>query len=727
MSLRRPAPAVSALALLLISACSSAAPAPATPIAPGAESPAPKPGNPSALPADSGSGSADRPQVEKLAGCSLLTEDEVWDAFGFTEGGQFTLSRGESCEWQVQTDDVMRGSVQIEPGGPDDFEDGASVDGLTPGQPMEGIGAAARWFAGDGTGVLTVVQDTDLGYQFFRLSVDDSELSAEVLKDSAVALAILAAPRFPGAQSQTVSFERQVPDARNASLVDNILAREASGEWTREEGLVATLQVLAKERGPGDVVPEGGLAYGSAGGVVELAREYLDTGTDAATQTEIARLLDLLVRTRTDLEEMTTSQRAALRSSNAGSASVLLLQNGEQCELFGTPGPCLDEWVSPELDAAYGVGKYRMYTLHGDLGTEVGWTDQHYFWAMDALVQSAKAFEALGTMPSNVSVTLLPWGQAAYSLVDYVPDDCQVNIYTHLQDLLEGQFKQWIAGELAHCFISATFPGHQADYATWQWWNHALAVYLSNVVYPAPRCGSRCDLEWFSLPDVLAQRELATTLFGRSSDNEAFFQYLGETIGDEEIVKLVATLPPGGDKEANRAALADYTGMKELFHDFIRGLTDANIGDSGGDTIPYEPQAWELQVSAPQHIVESPPPFGTSRIHLMVAAGQTACLEHSAQGDVRQSWRPGAPGAPGTWADELPDSLQGDGVFVATTTDDGAQITITVNDVVEEPSDCEGQNGGGSVSGGEPCFCEPSDYYELKDVLEAWFRRIVGN
>jgi len=41
--------------------------------------------------------------VEKVAGCSMLSEDEVWDAFGFTEGRQFTFSRGAPRSLNLRT------------------------------------------------------------------------------------------------------------------------------------------------------------------------------------------------------------------------------------------------------------------------------------------------------------------------------------------------------------------------------------------------------------------------------------------------------------------------------------------------------------------------------------------------------------------------------------------------------------------------------------------------
>lgn len=156
----------------------------------------------------------------------------MWDAFGFDKGGQLTRSLGESCEWQIDVDGATQGSVRIGPGSPDDFEQGASLDGLTSSESLDGIGAAALWFVGDGTGVLSVVQDTDLGYQFYRLAVDQPELDGSALKAMATDFAAIAGPRFPGTETQA-GGSGSADKPCNCAPSDYYEFRENLQEWIK--------------------------------------------------------------------------------------------------------------------------------------------------------------------------------------------------------------------------------------------------------------------------------------------------------------------------------------------------------------------------------------------------------------------------------------------------------------------------------------------------------------
>jgi hypothetical protein len=109
---------------------------------------------------------------------------------------------------------------------------------------------------------------------------------------------------------------------------------------------------------------------------------------------------------------------------------------------------------------------------------------------------------------------------------------------------------------------------------------------------------------------------------------------------------------------------------------------------------------------------EEPQRFGVVRLHLVVDPGEYACVEYQEEGELRSSWRNGAPGKPGgSWSNDLPESLQGEAVFVVTTTEEGATFSVEVTDVDDDP-ECEDEE---EESEDEPCpielGCSPSEYY----------------
>ena len=120
-------------------------------------------------------------QIPPLNGCSLISADDVSAALGL----DFLVSliqfgQAEGCVWRPADDDPsLTGlSVELAPGDPDDFEDGAALNGL-PGTRVSDIGDYAVWFGGDGTGTLSAVQESNDLYLFMRLSIERRDVSDE--------------------------------------------------------------------------------------------------------------------------------------------------------------------------------------------------------------------------------------------------------------------------------------------------------------------------------------------------------------------------------------------------------------------------------------------------------------------------------------------------------------------------------------------------------------------
>jgi hypothetical protein len=220
--------------------------------------------------------------------------------------------------------------------------------------------------------------------------------------------------------------------------------------------------------------------------------------------------------------------------------------------------------------------------------------------------------------------------------------------------------------------------------------------------------------------------ELETTLLDRSFTNWLFFAHAQDLIGWEsggarDLIGGLPPPPPGGGRAAQEDALAKYGGIQGLVLTFAEGLTDESIPDpgSGAQKVPYKARDYESPISGRTMLWAEPQRFGVVRLHLIVDPGKYACIEYKEKGELRSSWRPGEPGAPGgSWSEDLedlPKSLEGEAVFVVTTTKTGARLEINVTDVDDDP-DCEDEE---EESEPEPCpielACPPSEYYNWEN------------
>jgi hypothetical protein len=370
----------------------------------------------------------------------LITLEEVDDALGVT--GQlasiFEFAGGEACSEVLADDEDF--FVRIEPGDPGDFEPSASVIGVS-GEPVPAVGDEARWFGGQGSeaggdvGALSVRQDTSLGALHFRIFLGRPDLDSTAQLEIAKNLALSALPRFPGVE---------------AGYVDNLLVKEEAGEWTRGEGLVATLSLFAGEVEAAQVLRHPELVDFSGTGVIRMAREYLEDGADAEAKTEIARLLELLVLSRERLEAMAGIGPPTVALGVQAISFDTARGAGDCANYWGAGGPCMTEAVSPELDEMFGEGKYKLWVPAESTQNTEGWTDEHLFWAMEAMEESAITEEAKGEMPEYVDIMFTPF-DSPDALTDDTGDICFIDLNKPMQQLDEDEFKQLIAGEMEYC------------------------------------------------------------------------------------------------------------------------------------------------------------------------------------------------------------------------------------------------------------------------------------
>ena len=607
---------------------------------------------------------------------SLLTFDDTAAALAISDRpvdqrDSFLVSQSEVCGEALASDEDF--FVRIEPGNPDDFKPGAVLIG-TSGEAVDGIADRALWFGGDraegrGTvGLLSVGQDTPLGALHFRIVLGRPDLDESAQREVALGLARTVLPRFPGAEvekpeSLLVRFEEAMPEDVPVTLFDNLVAKEATGEWTTVEGLVASLGLIAGENETSQVLGEADLLDRSATGVISLAQEYLQTGTDEAVKAEIERLLDVLILTQDQLDQMT--QAPPLASGLLVSLAPMA-QVDDPCLEFGMESPCL---VQYHLPAAYSG-----YSFYVALGQGSAWTPEHADLAVEALLEAVVKYQSLGRMPQTTMV-LQPrdWVYVAGQR-----DRCPAFVGDEvLTDHQGRELQQLLAEVIAQCFVSHTFSDQGVYNRANDWWSSALPKYLSGYVYPP------VNLEHRSLPAELAQVELATTLADRRATNWIFFEHFHSLLGGAEgVMGLIDSLPAAGDP---MGALARYEGMSVMFDDFERGLTDASISDLGPGFVPYQPIAWDLPLTGPTDVPFAVPRFGVRRLHIRVPLLHYACFETTTHGQQMVSWRPGAPGQEGNWSDDLPSALEGESVMLITSIDDGARFEMNVTDVDDDP------------------------------------------
>jgi len=235
-----------------------------------------------------------------------------------------------------------------------------------------------------------------------------------------------------------------------------------------------------------------------------------------------------------------------------------------------------------------GGGEYRVI-FPSEWATSAGWGTPYLDAATQAIRDSVAVYGALGVMSSATLVfaplqaTGAETSGADANLVSYLSDEpCAVTLYPNAELKVEA-FKQIVAHELFHCFQAWNFPAQAAvDLAISDWWVDGSATYFSNLVYPGT------NLEWDWIADFDARSE-STPLTQFTYAATFFFQHLGNSIGDAQIISLLGSMPTGGDEGDQQAALRAWPGMDILFQGFAQAYLDGTLADTGGGAIPFSP------------------------------------------------------------------------------------------------------------------------------------------
>ena len=653
-----------------------------------------------------------RPNIKQLACEPLLAFDDVDPVLGSTIW--LTFGRGESCTHRLIDDgDVF---VRIWPGRPSDLIDGGILDG-TAGRPVAGIGQAAAWFGDEST--LSVGTESAFGILISRVTVSAPDLEEGGRLEAAQALARSALPRFPGVviepapqpEEVTVTFENPALDRSAEDFVENLLAREADGDWSRGEGLVATLRYFAGEIEATEVLRGPELLDDSGTGIVRLARGYLAGSAEAESVVEIERLLQLLLVR--EPKAVTTAAEASAAGGRFRSMAVFASQEADDGICYSVypdhEDPC---FKISSVDFPQFGDKYVLWFPKLDDGEEwQGWKKGEST-IQDAIIKSAAQLESIsGSMP-KVAVWLTPYEGGR--LIDIDAGVCSLMLNSGAQALRDQNpdfLQQAIASALARCYISWNFgvPGG----ALLDWWESAFSWYLSDVIYP----DVQMEVAVLGIPQSLASKELSSTVTERSVVNMTFFEYLDGARGLEGTIEAVGTIAESG--------LGDISGIEDLLHEYTKALTDGVILDRAG-AHAYGPPSDFQSLTEGVTISAEPQPFGVERVRVDVSGSDYACLEYPDAGnlDIIVSWREGSPGESGSWSTALPASVQGEGVFLLTTTEPGGQFRIKVR-AVDDEEGCPEEEEPNGDDPGEPCgFCDRTSFYY--DSFQEWLSAAGG-
>ncbi len=688
------------------------------------------------------------PEPAKVKLCDLVTDAEAEQVLGpYRDAHPATLDEVMTIGSEAPVDLSKPGDavctklilaeyyVRTEQGSPDDFAPGATMEGVA-AEPVSVVGDEAVWFGGvlatrafEGpheNGVLSIHQDD----YYFRIELALPDVDPADELEIAIGLAAKALGRLPGGETLTI-LQPEPLDLSNASYADNLLAKDADGEWTLGEGLVATLKLFAGEAEPTDVLRQPQLLDDSGTDIIAMAEEYLQTGPDVAAKAEIDRLLGILDFRATEIREPSASYGAYMTALAWDGPVAIATQ---ECAAQSASEP---EYVSFEAYNPTGTTPGKAVVFFPEQpGGQGGWTAIHGSWALDA---THKAIDVYGAslMPCVDVLLSSHGGPQSFVLNTSATGVCGVVLNTGMKALSEFQFKQVIAYDIAFCFMSQRFPALSTtgSYSSRRWWNHAYAWFLSNWVYPAYDCpsGGRCDLEW-KWASELAGQETKLGMMHRTNGNWMFFRYINEQEGQDAVDDVIDSLPPGGDISSDEDAIAGLPGMDQFFHRFIEALTDQAVTDTGGGSVPYSPPSDEILIRGPLTVAHSPTRFGTTRWHVVIPGGQFACIEQENDGNIIASWRPGGPGGAGvagSWM-EMPDkdSFSGDFIVVITTVDEGAHQVFRVKDVSDDP-ECEDEpepTPSPPTRGGDAgcSFCGYTDYFKSDEgQIPPWLHNVL--
>jgi hypothetical protein len=427
-------------------------------------------------------------------------------------------------------------------------------------------------------------------------------------------------PPAPVGPSPTVQ-PSPTPDPLDfPSDFETVLTAEVdAGTISYEDGLIRLLRAFLGDGDAGLPDDYTTVRNPEGTGIVERANDYLASGADDTAKAEIQRLLDTLIPTTEQLEYYSQPASSSLRPPGLSRPNARPASQTDCAGLWRAGFPL--EGVTRYLCFEYtvgsvpGIGAYTIYYPaswgHDDPGRAK--LEATATATQDAL-SAYGPYGDVGTI--NIIFSLLPSPSGFLAEVNSRhargDESCPILIFPSALGLDEGPFQQTIAHELFHCYQLRNLADQMmgTERPVRKWWSESSAEYFSNVVY------DDVDFEHRNQPDF-DHNSAAAPLTQMGYENAVFFQYLARRVGDAEVIQFLRLMPTSGGEDAQIRALADYTDMKTIFHEFARAYLDANIQDRSGSGFPVSPEAGDpVQFPASSGTILAAEPFVIQR-HLV--------------------------------------------------------------------------------------------------------------
>ncbi|MEQ8841658.1 MAG: hypothetical protein RIB98_11800 [Acidimicrobiales bacterium] len=645
-----------------------------------------------------------------LRALDALESEEI--GFPFSAPG---ISQGETCTHRVEGHEDYY--VTLSPGPTSDFLEGALLLGVE-GELVPDVGDVALWFGGadaDGggeVGVLSVAKQIDQGGFYFRVELGRPDLDEDDHRAVAADLGRDILARVPGGQPDPAEPEIETvtpdeltePDRRSWSYRHNIEGGVDAGDWELADGIISTLEYLLDDQSSLARAPDGVVDRSVSELLAWIDTVDLSADDRAAVDELVDRLLrpDELAYLDTDPRLPTPTDDDEEGDENGdGAEDEVALPATTPGGLVRISAPVQETPEVPEIDcgdgavwhdaaclawydAEQGSGQIPAgkYWVAGPSPTEVpvlGVTAPFVDLVVDAVADAAAVLEPVGVVPEiRVAISPFKGNVEVLSIFDDEEerDWCNVVVWAQPTTTSDAALRQWIAFEMARCFAVNEFP---QDSGQEPWWAPALFYYLSEVAVPDG------GLEDGFSADFTAE-ELVTTPGHRKRNNALLFLSMHDVLLPTGIVELIRSAPRSGGVDAHLAGIA---GMDLLLHDFAIQASDDQLPDSLGRPYgggPFDDH--DFVITSPAERQEFLEPMGVTRVDLRVDDGMWACVEWILDGDTLLSWREGTSGQPGDWTTDPPDRINDRSLVVATATG-SATASIRVDDVVDDPDDCD--------------------------------------
>ncbi|MHB1481019.1 MAG: DUF6055 domain-containing protein [Bellilinea sp.] len=475
-------------------------------------------------------------------------------------------------------------------------------------------------------------------------------------------------------------------------LLDQKITR---GEWTLEEGLVAFLKLFAGEVQPSGDPAGVGVQEAEGTGIIQMAYEYLQNGTDEEIKTEITRLLTLIVPTQAMLDPYSIPEESSRRGPGLAAP---IRQTSEECASLwtsGFPDPRTPSFIC-FLSGTRQIGgnDYRVYyplAWQGDASK-----DPYYAATLEAIENAIPVYQAYGQVKSiylvfttlssatNPTTTL-----AVTHIYQNATEACPVILYPASLALSLPDFKQVVAHEIFHCFQAWNLRDQliTAGYASADWWVEGSAEYFSNVVYPNTDYEHRFA-SWF------ASNSTTKPLTDMTYENFAFTQFVAEADGGPTgVLKLLATMPITAGTDKQLAALGAYPNIDTLFERFAQEVIDNALMDTSGSSITfpdYFSRSDTITATTSTNYVADPfilnryQLFFVSKHRFSMASAETGAAGHESAREYFGS---------GSWAPFPAEFISGcqDGHYIlyVLNTEPGKQYHLTLNTTPVGDAPCD--------------------------------------